>query len=335
MKKLYSLILGLMLSATVATAQNCYEIVQLPYYPFPFMDGNNSELVNDDRHSDTIQIGFDFCFFGNTYSKLVISTNGYVTFNLGTANTGSPWNISAPSPNPGVPDNAIMAPWQDINPGTIFFNIPAINYHTYGIAPYRKFVVTYKNVSMYSCEQMTFSNQIVLYETLNIVDINIADKQLCDTWNNGAAIQGIENADGTEAYIVPGRNYPEQWTSSGDSYRFIPQCYCESPEAPVMGNVMGKVFWDYNQDCNHDPGEPGIPNVRFDIQPNDGIVWSGQQGKHRILGRAAELHYGAQPNESMVHGKHLPYGAGGHHGLSGQHRWPLSLGRYHHSVPGS
>lgn len=278
MRKLYSLILGLMLSATVATAQNCYEIVQLPYYPFPFMEGNNSGIVSDDIHGGVVPIGFDFCFFGNTYSEVVIASNGYIIFNSSVAGTGSPWNISQPSPDPGFPNNVIMAPWQDINPGTTFFNIAAINYHTYGIAPYRKFVVTYKNVSMYSCEQMTFSNQIVLYETLNIIDINIADKQLCTTWNNGVAIQGIENADGTEAYIVPGRNFPNQWTSTGDSYRFIPQCYCESPEWPDMGNVMGQVFWDYNQNCIREPGEPGIPNVRFDIQPNDGIVWSGYQG---------------------------------------------------------
>jgi uncharacterized repeat protein (TIGR01451 family) len=274
MKKLYFLILGLMLSAAVATAQNCYQIVQLPYYPFPFMDGNNSGLVSDDRHGDVVPIGFDFCFFGNTYSELVISTNGYVTFNVATANTGSPWSIGASAPRPGVPDNAIMAPWQDINPGAS----PGINYQTYGISPYRKFVVTYNEVAMFSCTNLTFSNQIVLYETMNIIDINIASKPLCATWNNGAAIQGIENSDGSEAYIVPGRNYPDQWTSTGDSYRFIPQCYCESPEAPEMGNVMGKVFWDYNQDCILDPGEPGIPNVRFDIQPNDGIIWSGYQG---------------------------------------------------------
>lgn len=299
MKKLYSLIVGLLVLGAVARGQVCYEIVQLPYYPFPFMEGNNLALNTDDLHSGIIPIGFEFCFFGNTYSELVVSTNGYVTFDPSMANTGSPWSIGQPAPNPGVPDNAIMAPWQDINPQTTFFTVPAINYHTYGIAPYRKFVITYKNVSMFSCEDMTFSNQIVLYETLNIIDINIADKQLCATWNDGAAIQGIENADGTEAYIVHGRNYPDQWTSNGDSYRFIPQCYCESPEPLVMGDVSGKVFWDYDQDCILDPGEPGIPNVRFDIQPNDGIIWSGYQGN---------IAFNAEPSSfTMEHSPNNPW----------------------------
>jgi uncharacterized repeat protein (TIGR01451 family) len=277
MKKLYSLILGLMLSAAVATAQNCYQIVQLPYYPFPFVDyGNLSIDTVDDLHSDIIPIGFDFCYFGNTYSELVISTNGYVTFDTALANTPSPWNIGAPSPTPGVPNNVIMSPWQDLNPSSGGY----ISYHTYGLAPYRKFVVSYGEVSMFSCTNLHFSNQVVLYESLNIIDINIAERQLCETWNNGMGVQGIQNADGTEAYIVPGRNFPELWTSIGDSYRFIPQCYCEAPIGTGLqaGIVAGKVFWDYNQDCILDPGEPGIPNVKFDIQPNDGIIWSGYQG---------------------------------------------------------
>jgi hypothetical protein len=58
----------------------------------------------------------------------------------------------------------------------------------------------------------------VLYETLNIIDINIAStNSYAIRGTDGAAIQGIENADGTEAYIVPGRNYPDQWASNGDS----------------------------------------------------------------------------------------------------------------------
>ncbi len=282
MKKLYSIILGLLLAVSSVYGQACYEVVQLPFYPFPFVGGTDTELYTDDIHFGVVPIGFDFCFFGNTYSKLVIATNGYVTFDTSLANMDSPWNIQNAIPfadtssgNSTTPRNAIMSPWQDINPGV---SSGGITYDTYGIAPYRKFVVSYFEVSMFSCTDQLFSNQIVLYETLNIIDINIASKTLCETWNSGAAIEGIHNIDGTEAYVVPGRNYPEQWTSDGDSYRFIPQCYCEAPEPLAMGNVMGKVFWDYNQDCVLDAGEPGIPNVRFDIQPGDGIIWSGYQG---------------------------------------------------------
>ena len=275
MKKLYSLVIGLLLAATTVHGQTCYEVVQMPFYPFPFIEGNNTNLVSDDVNSDTIPVGFDFCYFGTTYSHVIISSNGYISFDTSQANMGSQWTINAPVPNDQAPRNAIMVPWQDINPGA---SSGGINYAMYGIAPYRKFVVGYKDVAMFSCTDLFFSNQVVLYETLNIIDINIASRPLCETWNGGAGIEGISNADGTEAYVAPGRNYPELWTSTGDSYRFIPECYCAAPDAMQAGDVVGKVFWDYNQDCVLDAGEPGIPNVRFDIQPGDGIIWSGYQG---------------------------------------------------------
>ncbi len=296
MKKLYSIILGLLLAVSSVYGQACYEVVQLPFYPFPFVGGNDTYLTLDDYHSDVILIGFDFCFFGNTYSELVISTNGYVSFNTNIANTSSPWNITSASPTPGVPDNSIMAPWQDIDPSA---GSGGINYHTYGIAPYRKFVVSYTDIAMFSCTEDLFSNQIVLYESLNIIDINIANKALCPTWNGGFAIEGIENANGTEAYIVPGRNYNDQWISNGDSYRFIPQCYCVAPSGLQAGDVVGKIFWDYNQDCVLDAGEPGIPNVRFDIQPGDGIIWSGYQGN---------IAFNAEPSSfTMEHSPNNPW----------------------------
>ena len=75
------------------------------------------DLNSDDTHSQVVDIGFPFEYFGNLYTQCVASSNGYITFDLGTAGTGSPWNIGAASPTPGVPDNAIMFPWQDTNPG--------------------------------------------------------------------------------------------------------------------------------------------------------------------------------------------------------------------------
>ena len=72
----------------------------------------------DDMHDVVVPIGFDFDFYGNTYAHCVVSGNGYITFDTTVASTGSPWAINAAIPNPGVqPENAIMAPWQDIKTG--------------------------------------------------------------------------------------------------------------------------------------------------------------------------------------------------------------------------
>lgn len=176
----------------------------------------NLSLNGDDIHSQVINIGFDFEFFGNTYNQCVVSSNGYITFNLGTAGTGSPWQINAAAPTPGVPDNAIMFPWQDINPqaGSGGTNSADCGDGT--------FVVDFVDIAMFSCTTLDFSMQVVLYEGTNIIDTYIANKPLCPTWNGGAAIHGLENANGTQAVIVPGRNFPTQWAVTNDAVRFIP-----------------------------------------------------------------------------------------------------------------
>jgi hypothetical protein len=69
---------------------------------------------------------------------------------------------------------------------------------------------------------MLATHQIVLYETTNIIEIYIQNKPLCIFWNSGAAIEGIQNSTGTQAYVVPGRNYPTQWTATNDAWRFTP-----------------------------------------------------------------------------------------------------------------
>jgi len=174
------------------------------------------QVPTDDVHSQVINIGFDFEFFGNTYNQCVVSSNSYITFNLGTAGTGSPWNIGAASPTPGVPDNAIMFPWQDTNPGA---GSGGTNAADCGDGT---FVVDFVDIAMFSCTNLSFSMQVVLYEGSNIIDTYITNKPLCTTWNGGAAIHGLENINGTQAVIVPGRNYPTQWTATNDAVRFTP-----------------------------------------------------------------------------------------------------------------
>jgi uncharacterized repeat protein (TIGR01451 family) len=276
--KLYYLLLSVVALPLFSFSQ-CYEIQQRPYYPDPYIGGFSSGLMNDDAHSSIIDLGFPFCFFGDTVTQCVISTNGYISFDTTLANTGSPWAINQPIPAPGAPLFSIMAPWQDINPSTL----DGIQYSTYGVSPYRRFIVSYNTVAMFSCTTLSFANQIVIYESYNMIDINIADKEICPTWNDGAAIEGIQNEDGSEGYAIPGRNFPDQWTAQNDSYRFIPTCDCPTDSLNGLGIVPGKVFWDENGNCDLDQGEWLIPNVQIDIQPGNGIAWTNQNGEFGIL----------------------------------------------------
>ena len=72
-----------------------YTIENIPIDMDPFNSGTNLNGLGDDIYSGIIDIGFDFCFYGNIFNQLLISTNNYVTFDLTNASAYSPWNTYA------------------------------------------------------------------------------------------------------------------------------------------------------------------------------------------------------------------------------------------------
>lgn len=253
--------------------EDCYSITSIPYSPDPYSLGNSVQL-GDDEFSDPIDIGFGFCFFEIYYNQLLIGSNGLVSFDTSLAGTNCAYNLTEPVPYTAEQDarNAIFGPWQDLNPalgGGIF-------YATYGISPFRRFVVSYNEVPMYTCTDSLFSNQIVIYEGSNSIDVYVDSKYFCPTWNEGAAIEGVQDTSGTEAYWVPGRNYPEQWEAFEDAYRFTPVCYCE--DKSVGNQLIGKVYEVQDLDCIPDSTEPGIPNAIVEVQPSGSYAWTDSEG---------------------------------------------------------
>jgi hypothetical protein len=156
----------------------------------------------DDQWSPAINIGFTFCFYGTAYTQCVIGSNGLISFNIAQAGGYCQWPINAAVPSAADPMNTVMGPWQDLYPpggGTI-------RYTVYGAAPCRRFVVSWNQMPMYSCTSTLCTQQIVLYETTNVIENFIQTKPLCASWNAGTAIQAIHNAAGTAAVAVAGRN---------------------------------------------------------------------------------------------------------------------------------
>ena len=207
-----------------------------------------SSMQIDDMHDDVVPIGFDFEFYGNTYDKCVVSGNGYITFDTTVANTGSPWAIGAAIPNPGqMPENAIMAPWQDINTGVS----GSIYYGTTGVAPNRMFTVTWCAIAMFSCTQDLHTSQVVIHEGSNKIEMFIQDKPLCITWNAGAAVQGLVDANSINADIVNDptlflpRNFPLTWTATNEGWEFLPNgptAYTIN-QIPYIPIIAGSATW--------------------------------------------------------------------------------------------
>ncbi len=206
-------------------ATDVYTVNPIPYNPLPWV-GTNSVLNNtDDQWSQVVPLPFSFCFFGNTYNSYVIGSNGRISFDTTLAGTFDAWQtstplITAPNATQNTMNNTIMAPYHDTDPGVSGVNTQ-ITWDTFGVAPCRVMVINWTTLPMFSCNNLIDSQQIVLYELSNVIDINIANKPLCAGWNGGLALQGIQNSTGTVAYTVPGRNNTV-WTANDDSYRFEP-----------------------------------------------------------------------------------------------------------------
>ena len=81
------------------------------------VDLTDSGIATDDIFGGVVDMGFNFVFYGNTYNQVVLSSNNYLSFNTANAGAYSGWDINNPIPNNiEAPMNAILCPWQDINP---------------------------------------------------------------------------------------------------------------------------------------------------------------------------------------------------------------------------
>lgn len=203
-------------------ATNQYNVDPIPYNPYPWVGGNSILVGQDDIWSGVVNLPFPFCFFGQKYNSVVIGANGQVGFDVSQANGGNAWGSNgwvAPNNNAAM-NNCIMSPYHDIDPGEPYPGA-SITWDIYGTAPCRYMVISWDSIPMFSCTNLLASQQVVLFESTYLIDINIKNKPLCSTWNGGVAHEGVQNANGTAAFMVPGRN-GSAWTAANDSYRFTP-----------------------------------------------------------------------------------------------------------------
>ncbi|MEN9338727.1 MAG: hypothetical protein RIQ62_39 [Bacteroidota bacterium] len=200
----------------------------IPFAPQPWVSPNPILVNIDDIWSQVVSLPFPFCFFGNTYTDFIISSNGQIGFDLSQAGLWNAWATTTfgPAPVNNVAfNNTIMSPHHDMLPTNAGAQI---TWGVTGVAPCRTMVVNWTNISMFSCTTQIDTQQIVLHELTNLIDINIKNKPLCAGWNGGLAYEGIQNSTGTVAYMTPGRN-GTQWTAQNSGYRFTPS----GPATPI------------------------------------------------------------------------------------------------------
>lgn len=218
-----------------------YVVQSIPYKPFAYAGGGTelTSLYADDIYSSAINLPFPVCFYGSTYSSLVVGSNGVLSFDI--TNAGKRNNFSqivsyadstpVKIPYSGglqntlsrtyYPKAAVMGVFHDIFP----FNNGSrrIEWRIEGSAPRRRFIASYNDVPMYSCTNLSATHQMVLYESTGVLEVYVQDKPVCTAWNGGLAILGIQNFTRNKAAFPAGKN-ASQWGSKGmnEAYRFLP-----------------------------------------------------------------------------------------------------------------
>lgn len=162
----------------------------------------------DDCVLEGVPIGFSFTFYGNAYTTVNISSNGFIGFTPGSSSgccSGQPIPV-----NDGL-NNIIAAAWTDLYPpggGGVF-------YETRGQAPNRYLVVAYQEVPwFYETGTNRVTSQIVLYEGSNAVEIHTTNQSAGHTYT-----QGVEDATGSLAAFLPGR-VAANYGLTNDAVRF-------------------------------------------------------------------------------------------------------------------
>ncbi|MGG5601255.1 fibronectin type III domain-containing protein [Myroides sp. C8-3] len=245
-----------------------YEVESIDYDPpFPFVGGDAISLTRDDYWSDIIDLGFDFCFFGNSYDKVLIGTNGMLTFSiagevengryrpLGTTGYSFDDTHQIPIDRGGSPPyvNSIFGVMQDMYPN----NSPSdysVNYQILGTAPCRALVFNMYHMGLFgsNCpynpsdiEGSTQTTQVVLYEGTNIIEVYVKNRKACTGFNNGSGLIGIQNEDGTQGYAPPGRN-SGPWDAQNEAWRFVPS----GPSIATFQWLKDGVFYSDQTDIS-------------------------------------------------------------------------------------
>jgi hypothetical protein len=148
--------------------------------------------ITGDDVAGTVDLPFPFTFYGQTYTRAHVCTNGFVEF-AGPVATSCPGGNAA-IPTTGRPNGEIASFWDD----TFVDAEASIRADVRGTAPDRRLVIEYRNLHFFNDTARRVDFNVVLFENGEILTQyrNIAN----DGRERGnSATLGIESHTGTDA----------------------------------------------------------------------------------------------------------------------------------------
>jgi hypothetical protein len=148
--------------------------------------------LDDDQVSGAIPLGFNFDFYGTTYSQAYVSSNGFLTFNLGSR-SGCCRGQFLPNSSSN-PSNLIAGFWNDLN-------IPQgnIRYQTLGTAGSQQFVVGFYDVQHYR-DGLPVTFEMILLEGSNNIELQYGSAP--NDEDESEVTIGITNNNSTDALTL-------------------------------------------------------------------------------------------------------------------------------------
>ena len=122
--------------------------------------------LNDDAVSSMQNLGFDFTYYGNTYSQARVAMNGFVTFNPNFNVYNRRNYLSEVIPASGF-DFTVFALWSDFIDKNNNNGSPYVG--TYGDTGSKYWVAGWYNVNEYRNNNLS-SFEAILYETTNVIE---------------------------------------------------------------------------------------------------------------------------------------------------------------------
>jgi|GEM_PF-6941429 len=203
--------------------------------------------LGDDANSGAIPLGFTLDFFDNNFTNVYISSNGFISM-VANATTSSAVGNQV-LPNTAVPNNMIAFAMTDLDPGNGLRGIGAnrLWYQRSGVAPNRLFTYNFRRVDQFTTGNLV-TGKVVIREGSDIIEVHLTAKP------NDASncTEGIENANGTVAFTVAGRN-GSQWAATNSAHRFVPQL--PVTQTVIVSNHNSAITCPANVTVSNDPGQ--------------------------------------------------------------------------------
>jgi len=220
-------------SFAAGTDAPMYTVSAVPFEP-EAAPGVKVPKICDDCVITGVPLGFTFAFYGQSYDKLTIGSNGIVGFGALDAN-GNPTNMtdgccwSRFIHLKDANNNIIALGWADWVPVTT----NQVKYETRGSAPNRRFILQFTNVGE-NGGNGHITAQLVLYESSN--EIALYTTELSTTVTKRAFTQGIENLAATEAEYIAGRD-SAKFSLANDGLKFTPVSPNKPPVITAPSNI--------------------------------------------------------------------------------------------------